>query len=576
MRKKLFLFFMLVLFLGVSLTGFLSYSFTKEIISKDAVDNLRSESNMIKDYIISANEPIKLDLLSKRLNNITGKRITIIDENGIVVGESELISKNIENHLNRPEVINAFKKGEGSSIRMSSTKNVTMCYYASSFIKNNKRYVVRLSVEFDAIRIMQSRYLILFILAITVGIIISAILVYSYVNIITSPIRMLTGVATTIALGQYDKRITVNSKDEIGQLGHAFNMMAYRLQETIEDLSNKKNNLSSILSSMDDGLIVVDNNERILMINASAKRFFDISDEVSGKYIKEAIKNYNFSDIVKNIPEEDVEISIDYPEKRLLRIKTTRVLKDDRNSSSIGTMMFIQDITRIRAFEKMRTDFVANVSHELKSPLTSIKGFSETLKYVEDEPTRNKFLDIINVESERLSRLINDILTLSELESKDFSVNFEKIDILDSIDDVIYLMEPFAREKNISIERKISDNNLFIYGDRDKFKQMIINLLDNGIKYTNPKGKVSISVWVENNNINLSIKDNGAGIPKEDIPRIFERFYRVDKGRSRKMGGTGLGLAIVKHIVMILNGDISVNSDIGMGTEFIIKLPLAK
>lgn len=576
MRKKLFLFFMLILFFGVFLTGILSYIINKEIISKDTINNLRSESSLVKDYIRNANESINFDLMAKRLKNITGKRITIIDEDGIVVGESELINKNMENHLNRPEVIDAFKKGEGSSIRMSSTKNTEMCYYASSFIKDYKKYALRLSVEFDEIRMMQSRYLILFILPIIIGIIISAVLVYFYVNIITSPIRMLTGIATTIALGQYDKRITVNSKDEIGQLGHAFNMMAYRLQETIEDLSNKKNNLSSILSSMDDGLIVVDNYERILMINASAKKYFSISEEVSGKYINEAIKSYNFSDIVKNIPEEDIEILIEYPEKRLLRIKTTKVFDDDRNSSSIGTMMFIQDITRIRAFEKMRTDFVANVSHELKSPLTSIKGFAETLKYVEDEPTRKKFLDIINVEAERLNRLINDILTLSELESKDFSVNFEKIDIKDSIDDVIYLMEPFVREKNISIERKFSDDNLFIYGDRDKFKQMIINLFDNGIKYTNTGGRVSISVWIENNNINLSIKDNGIGIPKEDIPRIFERFYRVDKGRSRKMGGTGLGLAIVKHIVLILNGDISVNSDIGRGTEFIIKLPLAK
>lgn len=575
MRKKLFVFFMLILFFGVFLTGFLSYGLTKEIISKNTIKNLRSESNMIKDYIINTDESVNFDLLAKKIKNITGKRITIIDEGGIVVGESELISKNMENHIKRPEVIDAFNYGEGFSIRMSSTKKISMCYFASSLIKNGKRYVVRLSVEFDAIKIMQSRYLTLFILPITVGIIISAILMYFYIDIFTHPIRMLTRIATTIALGQYDMRINESSKDEIGQLGHAFNMMADRLQETIEDLSNKKNNLSSILSSMDDGVIVVDNNERILMINAAARDFFNIKGEAAGKCINELIKNHNLSDIVKNIPDEDVEISITNPQ-RLLKIKTTKVVNEDKNSSTIGTMMFIQDITRIRAFDKMRADFAANVSHELKSPLTSIKGFAETLKYVDDEPTRKKFLDIINVEAERLSRLINDILTLSELENKDFSVNFEKIDIKDSIEDVIYLMEPAIREKNITIEKEFLNDNLFIYGDRDKFKQMIINLFDNGIKYTNPGGKINISVCIEEEYINLLIEDNGIGIPNEDIPRIFERFYRVDKGRSRKMGGTGLGLAIVKHIVMILNGDISVKSDIGKGTKFIIKLPLAK
>lgn len=575
MRKKLFVFFMLILFFGVFLTGFLSYGLTKEIISKNTIKNLRSESNMIKDYIINTDESVNFDLLAKKIKNITGKRITIIDEGGIVVGESELISKNMENHIKRPEVIDAFNYGEGFSIRMSSTKKISMCYFASSLIKNGKRYVVRLSVEFDAIKIMQSRYLTLFILPITVGIIISAILMYFYIDIFTHPIRMLTRIATTIALGQYDMRINESSKDEIGQLGHAFNMMADRLQETIEDLSNKKNNLSSILSSMDDGVIVVDNNERILMINAAARDFFNIKGEAAGKCINELIKNHNLSDIVKSIPDEDVEISITNPQ-RLLKIKTTKVVNEDKNSSTIGTMMFIQDITRIRAFDKMRADFAANVSHELKSPLTSIKGFAETLKYVDDEPTRKKFLDIINVEAERLSRLINDILTLSELENKDFSVNFEKIDIKDSIEDVIYLMEPAIREKNITIEKEFLNDNLFIYGDRDKFKQMIINLFDNGIKYTNPGGKINISVCIEEEYINLLIEDNGIGIPNEDIPRIFERFYRVDKGRSRKMGGTGLGLAIVKHIVMILNGDISVKSDIGKGTKFIIKLPLAK
>lgn len=226
--------------------------------------------------------------------------------------------------------------------------------------------------------------------------------------------------------------------------------------------------------------------------------------------------------------------------------------------------------------EKMRSEFVANVSHELKSPLTSIRGFIETLKSVDDKKTRDKFLDIIYEESERLTRLISDILTLSELENKDTTINFEKVDIDKGINDIVDIMKPIAQNKNISIKYKnmYGKNDVYINGDRDKFKQMIINLIDNGIKYTNDGGFVDIILNVNNKNAEITIKDNGIGIPEEHIPRLFERFYRVDKARSRNQGGTGLGLAIVKHILLLFKGNISVDSRVGVGTSFKITLPL--
>jgi two-component system, OmpR family, phosphate regulon sensor histidine kinase PhoR len=353
----------------------------------------------------------------------------------------------------------------------------------------------------------------------------------------------------------------------------------------MKDLADQQNKLVSILTSMDDGVIVLDKNEKIILMNPAAKRLFEINNDVIGKYFIEAIRNYDFENIIQNKPDEDVEITVNGQlqdkgqTSKNFRIRTTKVVSNDVKHENELVLLVVQDITKIKALEEMRTDFVANVSHELKTPLTSIKGFAETLKMVDDKETKDKFLDIINVEAERLTRLINDILTLSEIESKGYSVNRIKININSIIMDVFHIMEPVARNKNIALSYESnddgSDNGLFIQGDKDKFKQMMINLVDNAIKYTNNNGTVKIKTLNEAGDAIILVEDNGIGIPREHISRLFERFYRVDKARSRSMGGTGLGLAIVKHILILFNGSIEVKSEVGKGTTFTIFLPLA-
>ncbi|MDF2672678.1 MAG: cell wall metabolism sensor histidine kinase WalK [Clostridiales bacterium] len=568
MRKKLFGIFMVILFFGVTITGYISYNFTKKIILKNTQDNLKTECKLLEDSF-KANSG-ELDLFVKNMGAIINKRITIINKDGLVLGESETKEKNIENHSDRPEIIDALKSGEGFSTRHSETEDQTMYYYARRVEKDGLVYILRLSVQVNVIENMLLEYLKLLLIAAIAGAIICTVLVYLYVNIITKPIRMLTRLSTTIALGQYEKRISITSKDEIGQLGHAFNIMAKRLQETITELSDKQSKLISILTSMDDGVIVIDNTEKILLINSAAQKLFESVDDLTGKYFIEATRNKEIHELVNAIPDEDVEITINHPIIKYLRIRTKRVINSNEN---LGVMLFIQDITKIKSLEQMRSDFVANVSHELKSPLTSLKGCAETLKYVEDKPTRDKFLDIIYIESERLTRLINDILTLSDLENKESLINFEKINVNKAAEEIFYIMEPAANSKEISIKLELESKEIFIYGDRDKFKQMMINLVDNGIKYTNKGGKVKIKTLKLDKRVKIIITDNGIGIPKKNISRLFERFYRVDKGRSREMGGTGLGLAIVKHIVQLFDGKISVESSIGNGTSFILDFP---
>ena len=270
---------------------------------------------------------------------------------------------------------------------------------------------------------------------------------------------------------------------------------------------------------------------------------------------------------VKDIPEIDSkEIKLFHPVERELKVKKAPIING--NVNTIGIVITLADITDIKRLENMRSQFVANVSHELKTPLTSIKGFSETLKYVDDNKTRKKFLDIINKEADRLSRLINDILILSNIENMKVT-RMEKFKPMDVVQEVIDVISTEASSKGIEV-KLVDEYNGDLSGNRDKFYQLSMNLIDNAVKYSKENGKVKVKLLEKNNYLIMEVEDNGVGIPKEDLPRIFERFYRVDKSRSSK--GTGLGLAIVKHIVKLFNGEVDVYSELGEGTKFIVKI----
>ncbi|NYC28369.1 signal transduction histidine kinase [Clostridium saccharobutylicum] len=289
---------------------------------------------------------------------------------------------------------------------------------------------------------------------------------------------------------------------------------------------------------------------------------------IIGQCLSDYITDYDISSFIAEEDENDKEIKILHPIERDLKIKKSEMINGREN---IGKVITFQDITDMKRVELMRSQFVANVSHELKTPLTSIKGFAETLRFVNDNETREKFLDIIDKEAERLTRLINDILILSNIESN-LVADVEEFLPGDVIDDVLNIMKKTAASKDITLEFEDSNSEL-ILGDRDKFYQLGLNIIENAIKYSKDnKGKVKILSYSSSDGYyHLNVTDNGIGIPKEDVPRIFERFYRVDK--SRKKGGTGLGLAIVKHIVKTFNGDICVESELREGTTFKVKIP---
>ena len=353
--------------------------------------------------------------------------------------------------------------------------------------------------------------------------------------------------------------------------------MVSQINSNIEELEDKNIKLKSILKSISNGVVALDNDGRILLINDVAQEFFECSEtDLYGIEIGIAIKNTRLLGSIKEIIKlkKRVVVEVEDKNRNFYKIKVDPIYLQDNDETIIGSIINIEDITESVKFEKIRTDFVANVTHELKTPLTSINGFVETLKNHENIATsdRNRFLDIIEMESDRLRRLIDDILILSFIENNR-NDKTERVSINETFIEVYDLTLNLAKNKNIEYEYEMPKEDVMVNINKDYIKQILINLIDNAIKYTpeNKKIKVVISDLAED--IEIKVIDNGMGIPKKEIPRIFQRFYRVDKARSRKIGGTGLGLAIVKHVLISLNGKITVNSKVNEGSEFIVTLP---
>lgn len=503
----------------------------------------------------------------KNVNANSNVRITYIDKDGSVIFDTHKNSATMENHLDREEINKAISEGTGYSVRYSEELKKSMIYYT---LKLNDGSFIRSSTFLEQTNILEDVKLGYYLLALTLSIIISIILSLKITNTIITPLKELEFITSRIASGELNRRIEINSVDELASLGKSFNHMADRLEDTLEEVLDKQNRLEAILKSMDSGVIAVDKYFRVIMINPYAKKIFNIKGDIIGKKLIKYIGEEVFLNAIKH-REECIEITIKNPESRNLRIRTANIIN---GYDHIGIVAVVQDITDIKKLENMRSQFIANVSHEIKTPLTSIKGFSETLRYVDDEETREKFLKIIEDESERLARLIDDILILYDTEKNKDPIS-EPFYPNDIIENVKLMVTHEAEKKNIRIIKGLQ-GDVELIGDKDKFKQMMINLVYNAIKYTEIHGEVSIFTHVNNNKFTIDVTDTGIGISEEDLSRIFERFYRVDKARSRDSGGTGLGLAIVKHIVKSFDGTIDVYSKLGIGTTFTITIQIKK
>ena len=417
-------------------------------------------------------------------------------------------------------------------------------------------------------------------LIITLISVVVAIVSARYALNVRKYLREIIDVSKRVSNNEHHARMDLGGNGGLGEFAKNYNEMIRNLYNTFDELEYKNLQLRSILKSISNGILAIDIEGNILLINDEAKKMIGCPKEVmvEGRNISFAIRN---DVILKQImmfmgSKENEKSVINLDDGRFLRVKLDPVYLQNNKSIVIGSIVNIEDITERVRIENMRRDFVANVSHELKTPLTSISGFAETLRLNEniDTETRNRFLNIIDGEANRLRRLIEDILTLSFIENdkKEETDEIVLYSVYKKVEDMIMIS---AKTKNISLNCD-ADESIKIKANADYIKQVILNLVDNAIKYTPENGEVNVKIFTEEDKAVIKVSDNGMGIPKEDQSRIFERFYRVDKARSREIGGTGLGLAITKHIVMNLGGTISVESELEKGSTFTVKIPIKR
>jgi two-component system phosphate regulon sensor histidine kinase PhoR len=377
---------------------------------------------------------------------------------------------------------------------------------------------------------------------------------------------------------------SVYSNDEMADLKRAISEMAVRFASRIEDTSKEKNQLKAVFEGMSEGVLVIDDKGRTRMVNQALGRLFPLPSPVEDKVLLEVIRNAQLESSLRDVLEKGehsvFEMDVPGAEMKSLEVNVLPIFRAPTEANGqrrvMGAIAVFHDITRLRKLETIRQDFVANVSHELRTPLTTIKGYAETLlEGAIKEDVAPQFLQIIKRHTDRLTKIVEDLLTLSTIESKEFCLTLETISISELIDDVLDFMKEPAGKKGISIARSDLASPLLVRGDRKHLEQVFINLVDNAIKYGREGGKVTVSaVGTGGKEVRIAVQDDGMGIPKQDLNRIFERFYRVDKGRSQELGGTGLGLSIVKHIVQAHAGHVWAESEPGKGSTFYFTMPL--
>jgi two-component system phosphate regulon sensor histidine kinase PhoR len=522
----------------------------------------------------------EVDAICKEFGKQSATRITVILPSGQVIGDSRETPRQMDNHADRPEIVMALKGKPGQSIRYSNTLRQQMIYVAVPLQRNQSTLgVIRTSVPITSIkgelRSIQTKIalggLLIAVLAAWISLLIS--------RRIIRPIEEMKNGTDRFANGDLTHRLATPASEELASLAEALNQMAAQLDRRIKTIVSQRNELETVLASMLEGVVAIDNEERIININAAAAGFFDCNpEECPGRNLQEVIRNsalqlFVRKSISSKVPKED-DISLYHNGEKTLHLQSSPLL--DANKEHIGTLVVFDDVTHLRRLEDMRRDFVANVSHEIKTPLTAIKGFVETLRLGDvDKPEESeRFLGIIQKHVDRLSFIVEDLLSLSRIEQEDErkAIQIEKGKILDVFKSAIQICRSKAEEKKIDIH-PICEAQLTSWFDSSLLEQAVVNLLDNAIKYSEPNSTIHLKANLKDAEVKIIVKDRGIGIAKKHLPRLFERFYRVDKARSRNLGGTGLGLAIVKHIAQAHGGNVTVESTLGEGSVFTIHLP---
>jgi len=582
-RWKL-MFSYLLLILLLSGAYYLSFDRSAQtFFLSESRENLVSQTRLAKLLAEQETDTMPPQQLAEKIGAAIKARVTLIDRNGTVTGDSDLNQARLhqlENHLKRPEVQEALHTGVGNAMRYSDTLRTSMLYTALTYESKGHNGIIRLALPLD--NLANATESLHKMTAGAVSVAILAALGFSlFLSRITSrPLREMAAIAARIGKQEETRRIPVTSHDEIGLLATVLNDMAERIDSQMRGLAAEKTRLDTILRGMGEGVMLASRDGVITLANPAFLSMFGITEKVDGKNLIEISRNPDlhaaFHDLAVSGTELTCEIRIQPGNITLL----THWVPLAMNGDGDGVVAVFHDITDMKYVEEMRRDFVANVSHELRTPVSVIKGYAETLMLdgvLTSEPERSaRFVEIIHKHAERLTTLINDILTLSCLEAKEAALELNSMDILGTINKSCALLGAHAAEKNIRISNEVTGGLPRVLVDQGRLEQVLVNLIDNAVKYTPEGGAIRIYAEQEDTTIKISVQDTGIGIPAKDLPRIFERFYRVDEGRSRDQGGTGLGLAIAKHIVQLHGGELTVTSIPGKGSTFSFTLRIAK
>ena len=519
---------------------------------------------------------VDLSLICKELKQDTKTRYTVINKNGSVLGDSDENPKSMDNHLSRPEVLDANNGKIGTSIRYSNTVKEKMLYLAILQNINGEQIIIRTSVPLNSLKSNIS-LLTSEIIKSSIYILIATLGISLFISRkIANPLEKMVVNAMAFSKGEFQSRIKSSNTIEINSLAKSLNIMATQLDERIKLITLQKNENDAILASMAEGLVAVDYSNKIIKTNDFFRDLFELKGRAVGLDINNVIIDKKFlkfyEDLTNHKNIDNKEVTIDNIKNKTILCSAT-MLKDQEDNF-MGHVIVVNDITKLRNLEKVRQEFVANVSHELKTPITALKGYVETLKDVDNDEDKNYFLNILDKQTSRMNSIINDLLELSRLEESVDKGDIEIFEnnILDLINDAINECEYAANKKQIKLHINCSSSIIFNLNKR-LIQESVVNLIYNAIRYSDNEKIVKVDVKIISNNLHISVKDKGIGIPKNELDHIFKRFYCVDKSHSKATGGTGLGLSIVKHIMNLHSGKVVVESNVGKGSNFTLIIP---
>jgi two-component system phosphate regulon sensor histidine kinase PhoR len=590
-NRLIYTFFLSYLAIIILLSvGFFAYSrnLLRDFYASSLGKVMEQKTRVLARQLPWSDEPGSLDAICRTLADELGVRLTVIDHSGTVIGDSDEPATRLENHGSHPEVIEALSRGTGSAVRYSTSVKQDLFYRAYRQTDGSRQRILRVALALSEVenvtRSLGNTLLIGLLLCSLIGLVVA----YLFSRRLSNRINRLTEFSKAVAEGQFAAPVLPRiSDDELDVLEQNLRDMSLKIRDNINELRSEKEKFDSILRCMVEGLVVIDPKGKVLLINDQAKAMFGVTEEQirDGSFV-EISRSPAMHTILKEVLASDFSKAayskrISLEDGRWLRVSAVGLRNGTERPS--GSILVFHDITEIQRLETVRSDFVANVSHELRTPLTAIRGYVETLLQhpPADPADANQFLTIIDRHSERLSRLTEDLLVLSDLESGARKMIFKPVEVRLLIQRVLEVFWDRAAKKKVNLSYSQSPGLSPILGEYDRLQQLFINLIDNAVKYSSAGGSVTITAThtdlgaPADGAVEIAVSDTGVGIAEKDLPRLTERFYRVDKARSRELGGTGLGLAIVKHIVLAHGGELKIESVLNKGTTVRVFLPAA-